>query len=182
MCCLSACQKGNGNSNSIAGNPQTLILGKWNLMQQKFTQYINNVKQTDTLVAASANDAGYAQFNINGTYVSESHYFVSNGNGGLTGGNTTIAGRDSVAGTYNFSGTSFNLSSFLAGLNVSSAISTLTGSASVPVITPVSHFAQINQLNSNTLTIHLEFVVTYTYTATGIVNTVKTVSDLYYMR
>ncbi|MDB5133742.1 MAG: hypothetical protein JWP37_345, partial [Mucilaginibacter sp.] len=113
ICGLFACQKDNDNSSpNIIGNASLLIVGKWNLQQEKYTVYVDSVKQTDTTVNASAGDVSYTDFNRNGSYVSVSHYFSSNNF-------FTVESQDSLSGTYSIAGSTFKLSSYLGGLNVS---------------------------------------------------------------
>ncbi|MDB5134357.1 MAG: hypothetical protein JWP37_960, partial [Mucilaginibacter sp.] len=175
ICVLFACQKDNGNSSpNIIGNASLLIVGKWNLQKEKYTVYVDSVKQTDTTVNASAGDVSYADFNRNGSYVSISHYFIANNF-------YTVASEDSLSGTYSIAGSTFKLSSYLGGLNVSPPGGSLSTTTVIPVITPVSHLVQIIALTQTILTIHSEYVVN-SNVPTGVTKTYKYVSDLYYTR
>ncbi|MEO6850706.1 MAG: hypothetical protein ABI203_03370, partial [Mucilaginibacter sp.] len=89
----------------VIDNAKQLIVGKWNLQQQRLTQYIDGVKKTDTMVTASNSLKAFTQFNQSGSYTSVSIIFPTSTN--LEG---AIAGRDSLAGTYKISNTSLDIS------------------------------------------------------------------------
>ena len=173
--CLFSCKPGGSNVVAI-NNAQRLILGNWNLQQEKFTQYVDNAKQIDTLITASSVLVGHAHFDQNGSFSSAGVSLASSTN--LAG---PAPGRDSTAGTYTISNTSFYLSPpYLATFPID--IRSLPPVTEAPVITPVSHTAQLIQLTTKLLTIHMEVVYNYVYSSTGVTTNYKTVADMYYSR
>ena len=165
-----------GNYDFVSGDPQSLIVGRWNLQKENYTQYVNGVKQTDTTVATSNYFVSYAQFNKSGSYYSVSRAFANYGTG-------VSASQDSIAGTYSVSSTSFNLSSPYFGGGFTSGSPVFGGTVTeIPVITLVSQLAQIKQLTANLLTIHTEIVTNSTYQSTGVTTNYKAVADMYYSK
>jgi hypothetical protein len=174
-CCLSACQKDNGGSNSVANTPQGLLVGKWTLQQQKYTQYVDGAKDPDMTFTTSASDMAYVQFDKNGNYTSVTQLILGSPP-------AVFVARDTLAGSYKLLGNTFTLSSgFVSSLYVISATASYTPATETAVINPISNSVQISQLTSNMLTLHFEIVVNYHF-STGVITNYKTVSDLYYTR
>src|SRR6202000_572666 len=124
-CGLSACQHSSGNN--VTPNPSALIVGKWNLQQQKTVQYINGEVKTDTIFSATVSSVANLQFNSNGTYHSASHYISQAGPPFTLGNGTVVAANDSTFGTYNIANTELKLSSIVAGfINAGFAYGTTT--------------------------------------------------------
>jgi hypothetical protein len=173
--CLFSC-KPSGSKILIVNNAKQLIVGNWNLQQTKLTQYVNGVKQVDTLVNASEYLVGFAQFNQTGSYLSVSASLPTSTN--IFG---SFVARDSTAGTYTISNNSFYLSPpYLAAFPIRTNI--IPNGTGTLVITDVSHTAQLIQLTSKLLTIHIEIVSNYTYSSTGVTTNYKTEADMYYSR
>ncbi len=64
-CGLSACHPGSGSN--VTPTPSALIVGKWNLQQEKFVQYVNGVAKADITELASSNSIANLQFNKDGS-------------------------------------------------------------------------------------------------------------------
>jgi len=169
MTCLFACKKEN--------NPAATITGKWNLQQQNSVQYVDGVKTIDTILFASSNNASNINFSKDGTYTSLSVFTsIDNNLGG------TAASSNQQSGTYNYSGSSFSLSSGVAGFNnfIGFFATTMTAESTTPAITPISYVTKVVQLTSSKLTLHTETNFTGTYNSVS--KTYKVVYDLYYTR
>jgi hypothetical protein len=176
---LSACKGGKGVSpNPVPG----LIVGKWNLQQQKTVQYVDGVIKTDTTFSATVSAAANLQFNINGTYNSSSHYFAQAGPPfSLNNGATVVAANDTTFGTYSIANTELKLSSNVAGfISASFAYGTTTIAPTLPTFTLVSKTSQINKLTSADLNIHSEVI--YTSTLNSVTITYKNEFDYYYTK
>jgi hypothetical protein len=145
IACFCSCGKDNTS-------PQYSIVGKWNLQQQHVVMYLDKVKITDTILAASSTTYATAQFNQDGTFNSMAVYRPDNTsllqNPGPSSANTT--------GSYSYSGGVFTLVPGLAGW-----FSFGVGSSSPP--TGVSSSIQITQLTASKLAVHTEGTFTVTY-------------------
>lgn len=180
VCGLSACQHGSGNN--VAPNASALIVGKWNLQQQKTVQYINGVVGTDTTFVATVSSNANLKFNSNGTYNSASHYVAQAGLPyTLNNGTTVVAANDTTFGTYSIGNTELKLSSIVAGfINAGFAYGTTTIATTLPTFALVSNTSQINALTSSKLNIHSEVI--YTATTNSITTTYKNEFDYYYTK
>lgn len=179
LCGLAAC-----NSNKAIGitpSSSSLILGKWNLEQQKTLQYVNGVVQIDTTFTASVSVNARAQFNADGTYNSASHYVAQTGPP-LTFGNGSIAAaNDSTFGTYNIADTQLKLSSIVTGfISATLAYGTTTFQSTLPTFALVSNISQINSLSSSKLNIHSEVI--YSSSLNNTTTTYKNEFDYYYTK
>jgi hypothetical protein len=182
VCGLSACQHSSGNS--VAPDASALIVGKWNLQQEKTVQYVNGMMKTDTTYLTSPANVANLQFNKDGTYHSAGHYVSQIGSpiaNPLNGGVTYTAAQDSISGTYSIKNTSLNFSSLVAGF-ANSATPSFYGTtvSTLPTYTLVSNTSQINELSASKLTIHTEFV--YSETLNSVVTTYKNEIDFYYTK
>ena len=169
--CLFSCNKGSnpGPYNHLPNDAASLILGKWNLQKESLVQYVDGVKKIDTTFNTSSNNIAAVEFNKNDTYSSESAYISNSLSSGASNMETT--------GTYSIVGQVFIVNGAIAGFDTS--LSFLNFSE-VPVITPVSHSIQINQLTASSLNLHTEYV--YTYTLNNVSKTNKTETDYYYTK
>jgi hypothetical protein len=179
---LSACQHGSGNG--VAPDASALIVGKWNLQQEKSVQYVNGVVKTDTTYLASSNNVANLQFNKDGTYHSAGHYVSEIGSpiaNPLNGGITSITAQDSTSGTYSIKNTSLNFSALVAGF-ANGATPSLYGTtaSTLPTYALISNTSQINELSTSKLTMHTEVV--YSETLNSVVTTYKNEIDFYYTK
>jgi len=173
ICFFCAC--GNKSGNTPANLQQVLIIGKWNLQKQSEEVFIDGALKTDTTMLASNKTLSYAQFDADGKFSSISFY-NSGGIGSTSLGNVIAA--DSLSGTYSFPGLEFKLSSAgMGGFDVGT-INFSTGP--VPVIHLISQSAQIVQLTTSVLTLHMEYTTTQTLDAD--VKNYKYVLDYYYTK
>jgi hypothetical protein len=180
ICGLSACQHGSGNS--VAPDASSLIVGKWNLQQEKFVQYVNGIMNSDVTELASSNSIANLQFNRDGSYHSASHLVVQGGPADpLSGGLSRTTAEDSTYGTYKIANTSLNFSSLVAGFAIIATPSFYgTTVSTLPTYTLVSNTSQINELSTSKLTMHTEFV--YSETLNSVVTTFKNEIDFYYTK
>ena len=102
--CFSACHK-----NSTAPNMQTMIVGKWILQKQSYVQYVNDVKQVDTVCLASDTLTADVQFNADKSFKSEG---VSFSKSPLSPSNMEVQ----VSGTYIASNSTLTVSKTMAGI------------------------------------------------------------------
>jgi len=175
LCTLFSCQKDNNGSTIIT--PAKLIVGKWNLQQQKTLIYINGVMQTDTSFSASVESVGHLQFNADGTFNSASYTTQPLGIGSLSGGTSNIVSRDSTNGVYSISNSALTLNAPVAGFGNSFYAGSVT---TVPVLTLISRSSQITQLTLSNLTLHIEYI--YTATTSTESKTYKNELDYYYSK
>lgn len=114
LCGLTACQGGKGNN--VIPNASTLILGKWNLQQQKTVIYVNGAVKTDTSYSASFTEESHAQFNRDNTFNSVGLWraYITGGNN-LGAGSGSVMGVDSTSGTYSITNSSLNINAAIAG-------------------------------------------------------------------
>lgn len=176
LCTLFSCQKDNSGG-SIIITPSKLIVGKWNLQQQKTLIYVNGVMQTDTSFSASAENVGHLQFNADGTFNSASYTTQPIGIGSLNGSTSNMVSRDSTNGIYSIENSALTLNAPVAGFGNSLSTGTVT---TVPVFTLISRASQIMQLTLSNLTLHLEYV--YTATTPTESKTYKNELDYYYSK
>jgi hypothetical protein len=177
-CGLSACQRGSGNS--VAPNASALIVGKWNLQQEKFVQYVDGIVNSDITELRSSNSIANLQFNKDGSYHSASHLVVQGGPADpLNGGVNRTAAEDSTYGTYGITNTSLNLSALVAGFIIDSPASFGT-TTTIPVFTLISNTSQINELTASKLNMHTEVV--YTEAVNNVTTTYKNEIDSYYTK
>jgi hypothetical protein len=176
LCGILAC---NNKNTKVEPDKQqeTMIVGIWTLQKQNMVQYTNNVQAVDTVLYPSDSTISAAQFNSDGSYNSTSEWFANYGKLNATAENA------SVDGTYKFSGTTFTMSTGLAGLYFGgspSYLGTTTGTGLPVSETLVSESVKLNALTTNTLSIHTD--ITYsTNTGTSVVST-RTVDDFYYAK
>jgi hypothetical protein len=166
MMSFSACHKDNS-----APNRQTMIVGKWTLQKQAYTQYANTVKLIDTICLASNTAAATIQFNADKTFKSASLVILNNS--GL-GGSISEGGTN---GTYTISSSSFTMSQVMAGLYFTASFGTVTD---IPVISNITSTTQLVTLTTNSLQIHTEDG--YTSTVDGVSTNYKNVDDFYYTK
>jgi len=173
MLCFYACKKDNTA-------PQATIVGKWNMQKQNLALYIDGVKTSDSTLSASDKAYSYVQFNKAGSFIAISVY-DSNGIGN-TSSLPALVAVDTVRGTYSLKGSAFNLSAaVLGGFSVPYITDgSSSGTGSLPVIKQVSQSAQIMQLTSSVLTLHLEY--TFTQTIAADTKTYKNILDYYYTK
>jgi hypothetical protein len=175
--CVFSCK--NGNEVNISQSSAKLIVGKWTLQQQHFVQYIGAAKYMDTTYTASQNSFSQIQFNSDGTFASASKYISNNNNTSLNGNSGATNLESNSGGTYSFTGTDFSISAPIAGFGSDgAAFYGTTATAYAPVIAPISNLAQITLLTSTRLTLHTEYV--YSYTVNNVSQTYKTDNDYYY--
>ena len=159
--CFIACKKDNNNQ------PQTLIVGKWNFLNESFTLYRN-----DTLV----NNGSFSnstctcsiQFNNDGTY-SDFYTVTGMSHGDTTSGNYAITGK-----IINFSIT--NDRGYLRGIIIPTPAAFFIG-GQLDELNMATNSDQITQLTSANLSVHA--VVTSTPSASGVY---KAVIDETYTR
>ena len=179
---LSACQHGSGNS--VAPDASALIVGKWNLQQEKTVQYVNGVMKTDTTYLTSPTNVANLQFNMGGTYHSASHYVSEIGSpiaNPFNGGITSITAQDSTSGTYSIKNTSLNFSALVTGF-ANGATPSFYGTtvSTLPTYTLISNTSQINELSTSKLNMHTEVV--YSETLNSVATTYKNEIDFYYTK
>jgi hypothetical protein len=179
---LSACQHGSGNS--VAPDASALIVGKWNLQQEKTVQYVNGVVKTDTTYLTSATNIANLQFNMDGTYHCAGHYVSEIGSSianPLNGGITSITAQDSTSGTYSIKNTSLNFSRSIVGF-ANGATPSFYGTtvSTLPTYTLISNTSQISELSTSKLTMHT--AVVYSETLNSVVTTYKNEIDFYYTK
>lgn len=179
---LFACQHGSGNS--VAPDASALIVGKWNLQQEKTVQYVNGVMKTDTTYLTSPTNVANLQFNMSGTYHSASHYVSEIGSpiaNPLNGGVTYTTAQDSTFGTYSIKNASLNFSALVTGFANGAAPSFYgTTASTLPTYALISNTSQINELTTSKLTMHTEVV--YSETLNSVVTTYKNEIDFYYAK
>ena len=171
---ISACSKGGSDS---AGSQAKLLIGKWNLQQQKLVSYIDNVKQKDTIYLASVNQAGVIRFNKDYTYNSAC-YFNQLPNGS-TGSLNTYTAQDSTYGTYKINATDLDLNNGIAGFD-GFAFYTSTSGAQPPTISNIIRSSKIIMLTSSKLNIHTE--LTYSINMAADSKNYKSQDDYYYTK
>jgi hypothetical protein len=179
-CGLSACHPSSGNN--LTPTPSALIVGKWNLQQQKTEQYINGALKTDTTYLTSATNVANLQFNKDGTYHSVSRFVAEIGTpiaNPLNGGVSYTAGQDSTYGIYNITNTSLNFSAFVAGF-ITSGPASFGTTTTIPVFTLISNTSQINELTTSKFNMHTEVV--YTEAVNNETTTYKNEIDSYYTK
>jgi len=167
--CFSACHK-----NSTAPNMQTMIVGKWILQKQSYVQYVNDVKQVDTVCLASDTLTADVQFNADKSFKSEG---VSFSKSPLSPSNMEVQ----VSGTYIASNSTLTVSKTMAGILFFPDVYSLTTNYNInTVITNQLHTSKLNAITSNTLSIHTED--SYTATSNSVSINYKTVNDFYYTK
>ena len=178
---LSSCK---GNSNGVMPNATTLILGKWNLQQQKTVIYANDVVLLDTTCVTSFTNVSRARFNKDNTFNSVGLWSstVLTDNLNLGGINPIVAAVDSTAGTYTIVNSNLNTTAALAGLRNMVGFYD-AASSSGTVITPVnivSRSLQITLLTSSKFNLHYESV--YNTINNNVTTNYKEEEDYYYTR
>jgi hypothetical protein len=177
--CLFSCK--NGNEVSINPSSAKLIVGTWSLQQQHFVQYIGAAKYMDTTYMVSQNSSSQIQFNSDGTFASASEYRSNNNNTSLNGNSGAANLESNSNGTYSFTGTAFSISAPIAGFGSDgTAVYGTTATNYAPVIAPISHLEQVTLLTSSKLTLHMEYV--YSYTVNNVSQTYKMENDYYYSK
>jgi len=181
LCGLISCQKGGGNQ--LPFNASTLIVGKWNLQQQKTVIYANGVVQQDTTCVTSFTNVSHARFNKDNTFNSVGLWSsVTGDNTNLGNNNIVAAGMDSTSGTYHIVNSSLNITAALAGLRNMIGFYD-AASSSGTVITPVnvvSRNSQIMVLTSSKFNLHYELV--YNTIINNVTTNYKEEEDYYYTR
>ena len=178
---LTACKKG-GNGNSISPNAWSLILGKWNLQQQKTVIYVNGAVQTDTTWLASFTDVSRAQFNRDNTFNSVGIWraYLTGGNN-LGSGTGSVMGQDSTSGTYSIVNSSLNINVALAGFaNMVGFYDAASSSGTISPVNVVSRTSQIMVLTSSKFNVHFELV--YNTIVNNVTTNYKEEEDYYYTR
>ena len=169
MMAFSACHK-----NSTVPNMQTKIVGKWILQKQTYVQYVNDVKQVDTICLASDTTAANIQFNTDKSFKSVSVYLSKNLN------NPANAEAE-VSGTYTASNSALTVSNTMAGIVFFPAVYGVSTNYNLnTVITNQLHTSKLNAITSTTLSIHTED--SYTATGNSISTNYKMVNDFYYTK
>lgn len=177
-CGLYACHA--DSENKVSPNASALIVGKWNLQQEKFVQYVNGTVNTDITRLTSTNSVANLQFNKDGSYHSASHLVVQGGPADpLNGGVNRTASEDSTYGTYKIVNTSLNLSALVAGFIIDPSAYFGTTTA-LPVFSLISNTSQINDLTASKLTMHIEVV--YAEAVNNVTTTYKNEVDFYYTK
>ena len=169
-----SCKKDNGKP-YIPVSAANLIVGKWVLQSEHSVEYIDDVKKMDTIMSASQNSYADLQFNSNGTFTVSGMYTIP-GSGSLSSG--ASVGSYTGTGTYSFAGSNFSMEGTLLGFESGGAFGAI--STAVPVITPVSHSAQVTEVTTTSLVMHTEVI--YTYTLNNTSQTYKLENDLSYTR
>jgi hypothetical protein len=179
VCGLSACQRANGNT--VTPNALALIVGKWNLQQQKTMRYVDGVMKTDTVYLTSPTNVANIQFNRDGTYHSVSRFVSEVGTPAdpLSGGVAYTAAQDSTYGTYTIVNTSLNFSALVAGF-ITGTTGSFGTTTTIPVFTLISNTSQINELTASKLNMHTEVV--YTEAVNNVTTTYKNEIDSYYTK
>ena len=166
---FSACHK-----NSTGPNVQATIVGKWNLQKQTYVQYVNDVKQVDTVCLRSDTLTAYVQFNTDKSFKSEGVSFSKNS---LNAPNM----ESEVTGTYTASNSALTVSNTMAGIVFFPAIYALSTNYNInTAITNQQHTSKLNALTSNTLSIHTED--SYTTMGGSVSTNYKMVNDFYYTK
>lgn len=166
---FSACHK-----NAPSPSTQTMIVGKWILQKQNYVQYINNVKQVDTVCLASDTTAANVQFNTDKSFKSIGVYLSKNLN------NPANAEAE-VSGTYTASNSVLTVSNTMAGLLFFQAFYSVSTNYNInTAITNLVHTSKLNAITSTTLSIHTED--SYTATANSVSTNYKVVNDFYYTK
>jgi hypothetical protein len=169
MIAFGACHK-----NSTTPTVQAKIVGKWTLQKQSYVQYLNDVKQVDTVCLASDTTAANVQFNTDKTYKSAGVYVSKNLN-------NPANAETAVTGTYTATNSAVTVSNTMAGLLFFPAVYGLSTSYNVnTAITNQLHTSKLNYITSNTLSIHTED--SYTATANSVSTNYKAVNDFYYTK
>lgn len=164
-----ACHK-----NSTAPDMQISIVGKWNLQKQTYVQYVNDIKQADTVCLSSDTLIAYVQFNADKSFKSEGVSFSKNSS-------NTPDMEAQVTGTYTASNSALAVSNTMAGIIFFPAIYALSTNYNVnTAITNQLHTSKLNYITSNSLSIHTED--SYTATASSISTNYKVVNDFYYTK
>jgi hypothetical protein len=180
-CVIASCQgKGDGSMNP---DPQPgLITGIWSLQQQHFVQYIGGAKKTDTTYLASSFNLGHLQFNDDGTFNSASYRLSGTTNPPLSGSLGNVASQDSTYGTYSMLNSALTLNAGIAGFETGIAFFASTTPTTIATnYALISQSAQVTQLTSSKLDIHLEYVYTMGSTS-GTTQTYKNEEDYYYTK
>ena len=169
MITFGACHK-----NSTVPSTQITIAGKWILQKQTYVQYVNDVKQVDTVCLASDTTAANVQFNADKSFKSIGIYLSKNPN-------NPANAETEVSGTYTASNSALTVSNTMAGLLFFPAIYTLATNYNInTAITNQLHTSKLNAKTSSTLSIHTED--SYTATANSVSTTYKMVNDFYYTK
>jgi len=168
---LPGCHKNNNTGPSA----QTLIVGSWNLQQEHLVQYIDAVKKTDTTYLAATNSKALLKFDATGNYTSASAFYTVSASG-------PVAASITQDGIYKFTGEDFSLSEGVTGFGhvIGFYQSTTVTSAEVPVVTAVSHAAQIKHITTSALDLHTEVI--FTVTVNGVLKNYKVEEDYSYTR
>lgn len=169
-----SCKKDNGKP-YVPVSAANLIVGKWVLQSEHSVQYVDGVKNMDTIMTASQNSYADLQFNSNGTFTVSGMYTIP-GSGSLSSG--ASVGSYSGTGTYSFAGSNFSMEGTLLGFETGGAFGATLIAA--PIITPVSHSAQVTSVTTTGLVVHTEVI--YTYTLNNISQMYKVENDLSYTR
>jgi hypothetical protein len=179
VCGFSACQKGSG---SVPYNASKLIVGKWNLQQQKTVIYVNGVKQVDTSYSTSVFNTANARFNSDGTFSSVGYFhYPGTGSDPLAIGLNNVAGIDSTYGTYSIVNSSLNISQAMAGFsNMIGFYDASTAANTLHPVNVVSRSSRINQLTSSRFNLHYELVYNIVINDAG--SSYKEEEDYYYVR
>jgi hypothetical protein len=179
VCGLSACQHGSGNN--VAPNPSALILGKWNLQQQKSVIYVNSAVQIDTTYLTSFTNVSRAQFNKDNTFNSVGLWSTAITNGNLNNGTSAAMGIDSTSGTYSIVNSSLNTNVAIAGFsNMVGFYDAATSVGTVSLVNVVSRSSQIMVLTSSKFNLHFELV--YNTSINNVITNYKEEEDYYYTK
>jgi len=180
LCGFSACKKG-GSGNSISPNAAKLILGKWNLQQQKSVIYVNGAVKIDTTYLTSFTNVSRAQFNKDNTFNSVGLWTTVITDGNLNNGNSASMGMDSTSGTYSIVNSSLNINVGLAGFsNMVGFYDAATSVGTVSLVNVVSRSSQIMVLTSSKFNLHYELV--YNTILNNVTTNYKEEQDYYYTR
>ena len=180
LCGFSACKKG-GSGNSISPNAAKLILGKWNLQQQKSVIYVNGALQIDTTYLASFTNVSRAQFNKDNTFNTVGLWTTVITNGNLNSGNSAVMGMDSTSGTYSIASSRLNINVAIAGFsNMVGFYDAASSVGTVSLVNVVSRSSQIMMLTSSKFNLHYELV--YNTNVNNITTNYKEEQDYYYTR
>jgi hypothetical protein len=169
-----SCQKG-GKSDYIPGTAAQALVGKWALQTDHSVQYVNGVKQVDTIYNTAQNSYVNTEFKADGTYITTGSYYNSLNQGGFSTG--AVVTNFTASGTYVYTRSGFSVTGNVGGFSNSSSFYSVTA-GTIPVVTPVSNSVQINELTGTKLTLHTEIV--YTSTVNNTSQTYKLVNDLAY--
>ncbi|HEY9003362.1 MAG TPA: hypothetical protein VIM89_18545 [Mucilaginibacter sp.] len=177
VCSFTACKKG-----SDSYNASKLIIGKWNLQQQKTVIYVNGIKQIDTVYSASVFNAANARFNSNGTFSSVGYFhYPGTESDPLAIGLNNVAGVDSTYGNYSIVNSSLNISQAMAGFsNMVGFYDAATSPNTLHPVNVVSRSSQINQLTSSQFKLHYELI--YNIVIDDASSSYKEEEDYYYTR